>query len=104
MRISAVVLVGVAVILGSFAAYAQTPGAQAPPGGRGAPPGLEPRIVSFEARPSTVRAGEPVVLAWQTENPAGVSIAPDLGTVTARGSRTVTPSATTTYTLSMRNG
>jgi hypothetical protein len=45
-----------------------------------------------------------VVLVWQTENPAGVSIAPDIGTVTARGSKTVTPSATTTYTLSLRNG
>jgi hypothetical protein len=45
-----------------------------------------------------------VVLVWQTENPAGVSIAPDVGVVTARGSKTVTPSATTTYTISMRNG
>ncbi len=77
----------------------QVPHAQAPAGGRGAQPGLEPRVVSFEARPATVRAGEPVLLVWQTENPAGVSIAPDIGTVTARGSRTVTPSATTTYTL-----
>src|SRR6185436_10674204 len=73
---------------------AQAP--QAPAGGRGAQPGLEPRIVTFEARPATVRAGEPVVLVWQTENPGGVSIAPDVGTVTARGTKTVTPSATTT--------
>ncbi|MGH9242696.1 MAG: hypothetical protein ACRD3G_31995, partial [Vicinamibacterales bacterium] len=40
-------------------------------GGRGAQPGLEPRIVSFEARPAKVRAGEQVVLVWSTENPAG---------------------------------
>ena len=33
-------------------------------GGRGAQPGLEPRIVSFEARPATVRAGQPVLLVW----------------------------------------
>src|SRR3954447_16890141 len=77
--------------------------AQAPAGGRGAQPGLEPRVVVFEARPATIRAGEPVVLIWQTENPAGVSIDQGIGTVTARGSRTVTPGGTTTYTLSMRN-
>jgi len=37
-------------------------------GGRGPQPGLEPRIVSFEARPATVRAGEPVLLVWATED------------------------------------
>jgi hypothetical protein len=74
-------------------------------GGRGAQPGLEPRIVSFDAKPASVRAGEPVVLAWSTENPAGgVSIDQDIGTVSARGSRTVTPKSTTTYTLTMRGG
>jgi hypothetical protein len=87
---------------------AQAPAPPAPqPGarGRGAAPGLEPRIVSFEARPATVRAGEPVILVWQTENPAGgVSIDPNVGAVAARGSRTVRPSATTTFTLSMRGG
>jgi hypothetical protein len=79
-------------------------GVQAPVGGRGAQPGLEPRIVTFEARPTTVRAGESVLQIWQTENPAGVSIAPDVGAVTARGSKSITPASTTTYTLSMRNG
>jgi len=99
-----------AVLLLASVAYGQPPQAQAPTqapppaGGRGAQPGLEPRIVTFEARPATVRAGEPVVLVWQTENPAGVSIGPEIGVVTARGSKTVTPSSTTTYTLSIRNG
>jgi hypothetical protein len=73
-------------------------------GGRGAQPGLEPRIVLFEAKPARIRAGQSVVLVWQTENPAGVAIEPGIGAVTARGSRQVTPSATTTYTLAMRGG
>jgi hypothetical protein len=90
------------LLLFSSIASGQAP--QAPAGGRGAQPGLEPRIVAFEARPATVRAGEPVVLVWQTENPAGLALAPDIGAVTARGTKTVMPSATTTYTLSMRNG
>lgn len=73
-------------------------------GGRGAQPGLEPRIVSFEARPATVRAGQPVLLVWHTENPSAVTIEPGLGPVVARGSRQVIPSATTTYTLAIRGG
>ena len=74
-------------------------------GGRATPPGLEPRIVSFEAKPATVRSGEPVLLVWATENPSGgVSIDQNIGPVTARGSRTVTPKNTTTFTLTMRGG
>ena len=74
-------------------------------GGRGPQPGLEPRIVSFEARPVAVRAGEPVLLVWATENPAGgVSIDQSIGAVSARGSKTVTPKTTTTFTLTMRGG
>jgi len=73
-------------------------------GGRGAQPGLEPRIVLFEARPATVRAGQPVLLVWQTENPSGISIDPDVGAVTPRGSKQITPNRTTTYTLTMKGG
>ena len=88
------------------AALTQAPATQGAPAGRGrgAAPGLEPRIVQFEVRPATVKAGEPVLLVWATENPSGVSIEPEIGPVTARGSRQVIPAATTTYTLTMRNG
>ena len=67
----------------------------------GGPP---PRIVSFEAKPASVKPGQPVLLVWATENPAGVTIEPATGAVTPRGSRPVTPSATTTYTLTMKGG
>src|SRR5687767_15388541 len=82
----------------------QTPAAQAGRGGRGAQPGLEPRIVSFEAQPATVRAGQPVLLVWHTENPSGITIEPSIGAVVPRGSRQVTPAVTTTYTLTMKGG
>jgi hypothetical protein len=72
--------------------------------GRGTPAGLEPRIVNFEARPSSIRPGESVVLVWSTENPSGITIEPAIGPVAARGTRQVTPAATTTYTLSLRGG
>ena len=61
-----------------------------------------PRVVSFEARPASIKPGETTELVWSTENPAGLTIDPDLGSVTPRGSRQIRPAATTTYTLSMR--
>src|SRR5918993_5063463 len=85
------------------AGAAQSP-APAGRGGRGAQPGLEPRIISFEAKPATVKAGQPVLLVWHVENPSGVAIEPGIGAVTPRGSRQVIPTATTTYTLTAKGG
>ena len=59
------------------------------------------RIMDFSAKPASVRAGQPVVLSWLTENPNNVTIEPGLGKVTARGTRQVTPAATTTYVLTV---
>ncbi|MFM2125987.1 MAG: hypothetical protein RL328_2438 [Acidobacteriota bacterium] len=73
-----------------FAQPAAQPAKQVPPA----------RIVSFTAAPSTVNAGQPVVLTWSTENPNNVTIS-GIGKVTARGTRQVTPAATTTYTLTV---
>ena len=92
----------VVVILSSSVAAQDQP--QGGRGGRGAQPGLEPRIVSFEARPSTVKPGQPVVLVWRTENPTSLAIEPGIGVVTPRGSKQVMPAATTTYTLTMKGG
>jgi hypothetical protein len=75
-------------------ALAQVPAAPAKP----IPPA---RIVSFSVQPAAVRAGEPVVFTWATENPNTVTITPGIGRVTARGTRQVTPAETTTYTLTV---
>ena len=84
------------------AVWAQTP-APAPQRGRGnARPQPEPRIVTFEARPASIKPGETAQLIWATENPSGLTIDPDIGPVTPRGSKQLKPVATTTYTLSMR--
>jgi hypothetical protein len=64
-----------------------------------------PTIVSFEAFPSQVRPGNPVTLSWSTtlaqsvQLSDGSSAAP--ADVVASGTRTVTPSATTIYTLTV---
>ena len=57
--------------------------------------------MDFSAKPASVQAGQPVLLSWLTENPNSVSIEPGVGKVTARGSRQVTPTATTTYVLNV---
>jgi hypothetical protein len=70
--------------------------------GRGGRPAPEPRVISFEARPASIKPGESTVLVWQTENPAGLTIEPGIGAATPRGSKQLKPSATTTYVLTMR--
>ncbi len=71
--------------------------------GRGnARPQPAPRVVSFEAKPASIKPGETTQLLWSTENPTGLTIDPGIGPVTPRGSRQIKPAATTTYTLSMR--
>jgi len=107
----------VALLVASIAFAQATTGAQggaggaaaqgAPPAGRGrgAPP-PETRIVSFEARPTTLRPGESAVLSWVIENPPSATgfggfgtIDQGVGRVIPRGTIRVTPKATTTYTL-----
>jgi len=63
-----------------------------------APP---PRIGKFVAQPDSIQPGQSFLLIWAAENPAGITITPDLGTVAARGTRKLTPKATTTYTLTV---
>ncbi len=57
------------------------------------------RILRFEASPTNITAGEVSNLSWSTENAEQVTISPEVGTVAANGSRTVSPTQTTTYTL-----
>ncbi len=89
-------------------AMAQTPPATAPgavPAGQGNPyqraRQLPARIMDFKAEPESVQPGQSVTLTWSTENPTGTTIDPDLGRVTPRGVRQLTPSRTTTYTLTV---
>src|SRR5688572_29059002 len=73
--------------------------AGAPAAGRGRGAGPPPRIITFEARPASIKPGESVQLVWHVENPAAPAIEPGVGRVIPRGTQRVTPAATTTYTL-----
>jgi hypothetical protein len=95
-------------ILTAGLALAQAP---APPA-RGAAPGGAPsyqragqlpaRIVDFKAEPATIQPGQSVTLTWATENPTSATIDPEPGRVTPRGVRQLSPSRTTTFTLTVR--
>ena len=63
---------------------------------------LAARIMDFKAEPASIQPGQKATLSWSTENPSGVNIDPELGRVTPRGVMQVTPSRTTTYTLTVR--
>ena len=61
---------------------------------------LPVRITTFSVEPASIQPGESVTLVWAAENPTSVNI-DVLGRVAPRGRRTLTPSVTTTYTLSV---
>src|SRR5690349_18270712 len=63
---------------------------------------LPARIMDFKVEPSSIQAGAKATLSWTTENPAGVTLDPDIGRVTPRGNMQVSPTRTTTYTLTVR--
>lgn len=80
----------------SVCAFAQTSD-QPPP--QGFPLGPPAKILSFSADPSSVQPGRSVTLEWAVVNADRIAIEPDVGVVAARGSRVVTPSATTVFML-----
>jgi peptidoglycan-associated lipoprotein len=55
--------------------------------------------VTLQASPSSVNKGDSATLSWNSTDATTLSIAPDVGAVTAQGSTKVTPSDTTTYTV-----
>jgi hypothetical protein len=66
------------------------------------PSGAAPRITSFTASALSVSAGTSVTLSWQVSGASYVIVSPNAGAV--RGmSVSVTPAATTTYTLYASN-
>jgi peptidoglycan-associated lipoprotein len=62
------------------------------------PPAVKP-TASLTADRISIDKGDSVKLTWSTTGAAGVAIAPEVGTVTPQGATSVTPSASTTYTL-----
>jgi hypothetical protein len=72
--------------------------ASAPP-----PPPPAPVISSFTVSPNSVVAGSSGTLAWTVSNATTLSIDQGVGVVTGLTSKSVSPAATTTYTLTATN-
>jgi peptidoglycan-associated lipoprotein len=70
-----------------------------PPVAVAPPPAPAKPTASISADKSTINPGDSARLSWTTTNAENVSIAPEVGAVTAQGNTAVTPSTSTTYTL-----
>lgn len=66
------------------------------------PPPPKPAIGQFVAEPSTIQRGQSSTLRWEATNATDISINQGVGAVQARGTRQVSPTDTTTYTLSAK--
>jgi peptidoglycan-associated lipoprotein len=55
--------------------------------------------VTLQASPTSIDKGGTSTLSWNSTDATQLSIAPDVGAVTAQGSTKVTPSDSTTYTI-----
>ena len=91
---------GLLVILAAavFTFGCKKPPKPTPPAPAPAPAPATP-TVTLQASPSSVNKGESSTLSWNSTDATQLSIAPDVGAVTAQGSTKVTPSDTTTYTI-----
>ncbi|MDQ2947416.1 MAG: CAP domain-containing protein, partial [Acidobacteriota bacterium] len=66
-------------------------------------PSSGPAITSFTATPSAITAAQPVTLSWAVSGASAVSIDNGIGDVSGATSKAVSPSTTTTYTLTATN-
>jgi peptidoglycan-associated lipoprotein len=77
--------------------------AKKPAASRPAPPVPAPAparpTVTLQASPTSINKGEAATLSWNSTDATQLSIAPDVGAVTAQGSTKVSPSDSTTYTI-----
>ncbi len=62
------------------------------------PPPAQP-TVTLQAMPNTIERGQSSTLQWSSTNATSLNIAPNVGTVSAEGTSSVTPNNSVTYTI-----
>jgi len=62
-----------------------------------------PTVHSFDTARAKIRKGQSATLSWHVTNAGRISIEPEIGSVSALGSKNIKPSKTTTYTLTATN-
>ena len=86
-----------------LAAAVLTFGCKKPPKPQPPPPAPAPAparpTVTLQASPTSINKGESANLSWNSTDATQLTIAPDVGDVTAQGSTKVSPSDSTTYTI-----
>jgi hypothetical protein len=102
MRMETFVVFAVVSVAAGFAQTPTTPAAPSPAPSYARAATLPARIEKFTATPESIQPGQSVTLLWATENPVSVTIDPSVGKVRPRGNKTVSPSVTTTYTLTVK--
>src|SRR6185295_6952130 len=65
--------------------------------------GPVPPTATFSASPTSISSGQSATLTWNATNATTIAINQGIGTVAASGTRSVSPTATTTYTLTATN-
>ncbi|MDD5312756.1 MAG: hypothetical protein PHO26_06960 [Dehalococcoidia bacterium] len=73
------------------------------PAGSESDTGQPPIITTFSASPDAISPGSRSQLSWAITGARSITIDNDIGSVALRGTRTVIPSVTTTYTLTASN-
>jgi len=71
----------------------------APPPPPPPPPAAARPTVTLQASPASINKGDSSTLSWNSTDATQLTIAPEVGAVTAQGSTKVTPSDSTTYTI-----
>ena len=69
----------------------------------GCGPGQPGPTVTMSASPSSIEQGQSATLSWSSTNAESASISPGIGTVPTSGSRSVSPTQTTTYRITVRS-
>jgi peptidoglycan-associated lipoprotein len=64
-----------------------------------APPPAARPTVTLQANPTTINKGDATTLSWSSTNATQLTISPEVGAVAPEGSTKVTPSESTTYTV-----
>src|SRR5580693_7079282 len=83
----------------AFAAGCKKKPPAAPPPPPPPPPAAARPAVSLQANPTSVNKGDSTTLSWTSTDATQLTISPDVGAVTAQGSTKITPSDSTTYTI-----
>src|ERR1700675_4119410 len=83
----------------AFAAGCTKKPPSAPPPSTPPPPPAARPTVSLQANPPSINKGDSTTLTWTSTDATQLTISPDVGAVTAQGSTKVTPSDSTTYTI-----